>query len=56
MGFAISIYFQLYNHTIYNSFSHLSNGIFYNVPILFNDINNNKINKIIYNKNNISVY
>ena len=53
-GFAKGIYSHLYYHTIYHSFSHLPNGIFYAVPILFNNIINNKINN--YNKNKISVY
>ena len=47
-GFAKGIYSHLYYHTTYHSFSHLSNGIFYTVPILFNNI--------INNKNNISLY
>ena len=46
-GFAKGIYSHLYYHTIYHSFSHLSNGIFYPVPILFNNIINNKINKYL---------
>ena len=46
-GFANSIYSYLYYHTIYHSFSHLSNGIFYPVPILLTNIINNKINNYL---------
>ena len=37
-GFAKGIYSHLYYHTIYHSLSHLSNGIFYPLPILFNNM------------------
>ena len=39
-GFAKGIYSHSYYHTMYHSFYHLSNGIFYPVPILFNNIMN----------------
>ena len=42
--FAKGKYFYLYDHTIYYSFFYLSNGIFYPVSMVFNNIINNKIN------------
>ena len=45
-GFAKGIYFHS-SHTIYHSFSLLSDGIFYVVPILFDNIINNIINNYL---------